>query len=174
MTIKQNKIQTILYAIIIFIANIGFFCFVIIDVRKFPHDYVFVLDNVVVYWACKLLCIVCCFFATVGDVYLFKQIFSKEPLIVICDEYFYDNSSAISLGKIAWSEMEKVYVKGGFLNIKLKNPEPYLMKKNWLKLLMIKANYKLGYGEVCISSERFKKEAERFIEEFSKRRAIDY
>ena len=173
MTIRQNKVQTVLYAIITLIVAVGLFCFVVFDMRKLPHDYSFVLDNAVVYWVFKFLCFACCFFATAGDIYLFKQIFSKAPLIEICDEYFYDNSSAISLGKIAWSEMERVYLKGGFLNIKLKNPEPYLKKKNWLQMLMIKGNYKLGYGNVCISPERFKKEAANFIEEFSKRRAID-
>ena len=173
MTIKQNKGQTILFAVITLIAVVGLFCFAIFDIRKLPHDYSFILDNSVAYWVFKSLCFVGCFFATAGDIYLFKQSFSKGPLIVICDEYFYDNSSAISLGKIDWSEMERVYVKGGFLNIKLKNPEPYLGKKNWLQMLMIKGNYKLGYGDVCISPERFKKEAESFIDEFSKRRAID-
>ncbi len=173
MTIKQNKGQTILFAVITLIAVVGLFCFAIFDIRKLHHDYSFILDNAVAYWVFKLLCFVGCFFATAGGIYLFKQIFSKEPLIVICDEYFYDNSSAISLGKIAWPEMERVYVKSGFLNIKLKNPEPYLRKKNWLQMLMIKVNYKLGYGDVCISPERFKKEASNFIEEFSKRRAID-
>lgn len=173
MIIKQNKKQTILYAIITLMAAIGLFCFVIFDMRKFPHDYSFILDNVVVYWAFKLLCLACCFFAIAGDIYLFKQIFSKNPLVEICDEYFYDNSSAISLGKIDWSEMERVYIKGGFLNIKLKNPEPYFKNKNWLQMLMVKGNYRLGYGDVCISPERFKKEASNFIDEFSKRRAID-
>ena len=173
MTIKQNKGQTILFAVITLIAVVGLFCLAIFDMRKLPHDYSIILDNVVVYWAFKLLCVACFFFATAGDIYLFKQLFSKEPLIEICDEYFYDNSSAISLGKIDWSEMERVYIKGGFLNIKLKNPEPYLRKKNWFQMLMIKGNYKLGYGDVCISPERFKKEAESFIDEFSKRRAID-
>ena len=173
MTIKQNKGQTILFAVITLIAVVGLFCFAIFDIRKLPHDYSFILDNAVAYWVFKSLCFVGCFFATAGDIYLFKQLFSKEPLIEICDEYFYDNSSAISLGKIDWSEMERVYIKGGFLNIKLKNPEPYLRKKNWLQMLMIKGNYRLGYGDVCISPERFKKEAESFIDEFSKRRAID-
>ena len=173
MTIKQNKGQTILFAVITLIAVVGLFCFAIFDIRKLPHDYSFILDNAVAYWVFKSLCFVACFFATAGDIYLFKQLFSKEPLIEICDEYFYDNSSAISLGKIDWSEMERVYIKGGFLNIKLKNPEPYLREKNWLQMLMIKGNYRLGYGDVCISPERFKKEAESFIDEFSKRRAID-
>ena len=173
MTIKQNKFQTILYAIITFVAAAGLFCFVIFDMRKLPHDYSFVLDNAVVYWLFKALCLIGGFFSAAGGVYLFKQMLSKEPLIEICDEYFYDNSSAISLGKIDWSEMERVYIIGSFLNIKLKNPEPYLRKKNWLQMLMIKGNYRLGYGDVCISPERFKKEAESFIDEFSKRRAID-
>ena len=173
MKIKQNKGQTILFAVITLIAVVGLFCFAIFDIRKLNHDYSFILDNAVAYWVFKSLCFVACFFAIAGDIYLFKQLFSKEPLIEICDEYFYDNSSAISLGKIDWSEMERVYIKGGFLNIKLKNPEPYLRKKNWLQMLMIKGNYKLGYGDVCISPERFKKEAESFIDEFSKRRAID-
>ena len=173
MTIKQNKGQTILFAVITLIAVVGLFCFAIFDIRKLHHDNSFILDNAVAYWVFKSLCFVACFFATAGDIYLFRQLFSKEPLIEICDEYFYDNSSAISLGKIDWSEMERVYIKGGFLNIKLKNPEPYLRKKNWLQMLMIKGNYKLGYGDVCISPERFKKEAESFIDEFSKRRAID-
>ena len=173
MLIKQNKFQTILYAIITFVAAAGLFSFVIFDMRKLPHDYSFVLDNAGVYWLFKVLCLIGGFFSAAGGVYLFKQMLSKEPLIEICDEYFYDNSSAISLGKIDWSEMERVYIKGGFLNIKLKNPEPYLEAKNWLQMLMIKGNYRLGYGDVCISPERFKKESAVFLEEFSKRRAID-
>ena len=173
MIIEQNKKQTILYAIITLIAAVGLFCFVIFDMRKIPHDYSFILDNTVVYWMFKLICLVACFFTTAGEIYLFKQILSKAPLIEICDEYFYDNSSAISLGKIAWSEMERVYVKGGFLNIILKNPEPYLEKKNWLQMLMIKGTYKLGYGDVCMSPLRFEKKAANFLDEFSKRRTID-
>ena len=173
MTIKQNKSQTILYAIITFVASVGLFCFVIFDMRKLPHDYTFVLDNAVVYWLFKALCLIGGIFSVAGGVYLFKQMLSKELLIEIRDEYFYDNSSAISLGKIDWSEMERVYIKGGFLNIKLKNPDMYFKNKNWLQMLMIKSNYRLGYGDVCISPERFKKDGAKFIEEFSKRRAID-
>ena len=173
MTIKQNKAQTILYAIITLVATVVFFGFVIFDMRKLPHDYSVALDNTVVYWLFKAMCLIGGFFAAAGGVYLFKQIFSKEPLIEICDEYFYDNSSAISLGKIDWLEMERVYIKGGFLNIKLKNPEQYFENKNWLQMLMIKGNHRLGYGDVCISPVRFKKDEENFLNEFTKRRTID-
>ena len=108
MTIKQHKSQTILYAIITFVVAVGLFGFVIFDMRKLPHDYSFILDNAVVYWLFKVPCLIGGFFSAAGGVYLFKQMFSKKPLIEICDEYFYDNSSAISLGKIDWSEMESV------------------------------------------------------------------
>ena len=173
MTIKQNKKHTVFSFILLFIVAVGMLCFVIFDMRKLPHDYNVVLDNVVVFWIVKILVFVCAFFVAVGDIYLFKQLFSEEPLIVICDEYFYDNSSAISLGKIAWTDMKKVYMKGGFLNIKLKKTDGYLENKNWLQMLMIKSNYWLGYGDVCIGAERFKKESKTFLDEFTKRRGID-
>ncbi len=173
MIIKQNKKQTVLYALITLPAVVALSCFVIFDLRNLPHDPAVFLDNAFLYWVLKGLCLVGAFFAAVGDVYLFKQIFSKEPLIEICDDYFYDNSSAISLGKIVWSDMEKVYIKGGFLNIILKNPDKYFENKNWLQMLMIKGNLKLGYGDACISAERFKKDAKRFEEEFTKRKTID-
>ena len=69
--------------------------------------------------------------------------------------------------------MERVYIKNSFFYIELKNSEQYFEKKNWLQMRMIKANLKLGYGDVCISSQRFKKDAEKFVDEFSKRMKID-
>ena len=172
MIIKQNKRQTILYAVITLIAAVGLFCFVIFDMRRLPHEYSPILDNDVLYWIFKVLCLIGGIFFAAGNVYLFKQIFSKEPLIEICDDYFYDNSSAISLGRIPWPDMENVYIKGHFLNIKLNNPAPYFQKKNRLQMLMIKGNHKLGYGDVCISTVRFKKEGEKFFDEFNKRKSI--
>ena len=47
MTIKQNKGQTILFAVITLIAVVGLFCFAIFDIRKLNHDYSFILDNAV-------------------------------------------------------------------------------------------------------------------------------
>ena len=172
MLIKQKKGQTIFYAILLSGVALLFLTFVILDMRKIPHDHYVLLDNTVAYWIMKVLCVVFGFFVVAGDIYLIKQIYSKEPLIEICDEYFYDNSSAISLGKIAWSDMEQAYIKGGFLNIKLKNPEQYFKKKNWFQMLMIKGNHKLGYEDVCISWQRFQKDKEKFLDEFSKRMTI--
>jgi hypothetical protein len=172
MIIQQNKKQTCLNALFLLAISLSFLLFVVFDWRKISHAPSALLDQVVVYWAFKGLCIVCCLFTLAGAIFFWKQLFVKAPLIEICDAYFWDNSSAISLGKIAWSDMDKVYVKGGFLTIKLKNPEMYFERMNWLQMLMIKANLKLGYGEACISPQRFKKQTEEFVEEFGKRKEI--
>ncbi len=173
MIIEQNKKNTLLYAMITLVAFVMLFCIVVFDLRKLPHEEDFLLDNAIAYWVFRGICFVFCFFVGAGDVYLFGQLFSKEPLVEICDEYFYDNSSAIALGKIAWSDMERVYMKNGFLNIDLKKPDVYIAKKNWLQKLLIKWNAVLGYGDVCMSTQRFKNEGEKFIGEFIKRKAID-
>ena len=172
MIIHQNKRKTCLDAIFLLAIILLFLLFVVFDWRAISHKPSVLLDNALVYWAFKGLCILCCLFTLAGDIYFWRQLFVKGPMIEICDGYFYDNSSAISLGKIAWADMEKVYIKGGFLNIELKNPETYFERMNWLQMLLIKANLKLGYGAVCISPQRFKKQAEEFVMEFSKRKEI--
>ena len=169
MQIKQNKGQTLLYCLISSAAALGLFCFVLFDMRQLPHDESVLLDNAVLFWGFRVLCLVCSVLCTICAVYCCKQLFSKTPLIEICDEYFYDRSSAISLGKIAWEDMEKAYVLGGFLNIQLKNPDTYISKMNCYQRMMIHANAKLGYGDVCISTQRFQKSKVEFFEEFSKR-----
>ena len=81
MTIKQNKGQTILFAVITLIAVIGLFCFAIFDIRRLPHDFSFILDNAVAYWVFKSLCFVGFFFATAGDIYLINSSFQKNSLL---------------------------------------------------------------------------------------------
>ena len=172
MIIKQNKGQTILYAFLTLIVLAGCFFIAFFDLRQVPHEPSFLIDNAVIYWIFRLLGFACGAFCVFGEVYFIRQMFSKEPLVEICDEYFYDNSSAISLGKITWEDMESAYIKGGFLNIKLKSPEVYFSRKNKLRLMLIKLNLKLGYGDVCISPQRLKNHSEEFIAEFKKRKEI--
>lgn len=174
MIIKQKKGQTLLYLICLLAVFALFLSFWIVDFREFSHKASFLLDHVVVFWLFRVLCLACLFVIVVGGVYLFKQLFSKEPLIMVGDDCFCDNSSAISFGKIAWSEIESACLKGGFLSVKLKNPQPYMQKMNRLQRLMIKGNHKLGYGDVCISSQRFKKDWNKFLEEFNKRKPIAF
>ena len=173
MTIKQNKGQTVLYAFLTLMGMALLFFFVFVDIAGVPHEANIILDNPVIYWAFKLVSLVCGLFCLWGEIYFVRQMFSKEPLVEICDEYFYDNSSAISLGKIKWDDMEIAYVKGGFLNIKLKDPELYFKRKNKLQLMLIKSNIKLGYGDACISPQRLKNKSKVFLDEFAKRKSID-
>lgn len=172
MIIKQNKGQTVLYTIITFFAFATFAFAAIFDLRRIPHENSAWIDNPVRYWIFRSLFFVCAVITAAALVWFIKQMFSKEPLIEICDDYFYDNSSAVSLGKIAWSDMKKAYLKSGFLNIELENPDDYFKRMNWLQKLMIKSNLKLGYSNVCISTQRFYKQSKEFMDEFSKRMEI--
>ncbi len=173
MTIKQNKIHTIFFAVITLAMLLLLFYGAISDLRSVEGFNRILLRYGFTYSQVKVMCIVGCIFFCFGEIYFAKEIFSKKLLIEICDEYFYDNSSAISLGKIAWSDMEIAYMKDGFLNIILKNPEAYIAKIGRFQKQLIQANFKLGYGNVCISTIRFKKSAPKFIKEFSKRMTIE-
>ncbi len=173
MIIKQNKGQTLFLAAISLIFTVIFIVFAFADLRSMPHEESIFIDNVFLYCIVKLLTFVAVAFLGVSTVYSVKQLFSKEPLVEICDEYFYDNSSAISLGKISWEDMERAYVKSGVLNIDLKNPEAYIAKMNWLQRLFIKGNVKMRYGNVCINTERMKKHKKDFFEEFKKRMPLE-
>ena len=172
MKILQNKGQTAGYALIMLVVTVGLFCFFLFDMRDMPHKPTILLDLAPVYWGFKLLCLICSVVCAAATVYCIKQLFSKEPLIEICDAYFYDRSSAISVGKIAWEDMKNVYVRSGFLNIELKNPDTYFEKMNRIQRMLIKGNAKLGYGVICISTQRFEKQRKEFLEEFSKRKPI--
>ena len=173
MIIQQNKRQTLIYAIVITLAAVGLLFPVFYDMRELPHEPSFILDNVVPFWIFRALCVVLSVFCALGAAYLYKQLSSKEPLIEICDEYFCDNSSAISLGKIAWSDMKRAYFKGVWLNIELFDSAPYLERKNWISKILIKSNKLLGYADVCISTQRFNKQNDTFFVEFNKRKMIE-
>lgn len=174
MIIKQKKGQTLLYLVCLLAVTALFLSFWIVDFREFSHKPSFLLDHAAGFWLFRVLCLVALFFIVVGAIYLFKQLLSKEPLITVCDDCFCDNSSAIAFGKIAWTEIESACLKGDFLSIKLKDPKPYMQKMNILQRLTIKGNHKLGYGDVCIASQRFKKEWAQFLEEFNKRKPIAF
>ena len=173
MSIKPNKKQTLKNAVITLFATVVFLVFLIVDFRAMPHKPSLLLDSAVFFWAFRVFCAVSMVITLACTAYGVKELFSKKTLIEICDDYLFDNSSAISLGKINWDDMERAYIKGGFLNIKLKNPGVYFHDKNGLQMLLIKVNLKLGYGDVCISAHTLQKDAKQFFEEFNKRKTIE-
>jgi len=167
MIIKQNKWNTIFYILLValFLALfvfVGFFCddFVIENDLKIRGVPVFSL-------ILRILSVVCSIVMAAVEVYFVSQLFSKKPLIEICDEYFYDNSSALSLGRIEWEDMKSAYLGSDFLNIKLKDPDKYLKRANKIQLLLIRSNQRMGYGDICISAQRFQKRQEEFLEAFN-------
>ena len=173
MIIEQNKKQTFRNAVITLFATVLFGVFLIIDFRALPHKPSPLLDSAVLFWCFRVFCAMSMVVTLACTVYAIKELFSKEPLIEICDDYLFDNSSALSLGKIRWDDMERIYIKNNFLNIKLKNPGVYFHDKNGLQMLLIKANLKLGYGDVCISAQTLQKDAKAFFEEVNKRVTIE-
>lgn len=173
MIIKPNKKQTLKNTVITLFATGIFLLFWIVDFREMPHKPSLFLDSAAFFWGFRVLCAVSMVITLACTVYGAKELFSQKPLIELCDNYLLDNSSAISLGKIRWDDMERAYIKGVFLNIKLKNPGVYFYDKNWIQMLLIKANIKLGYGDVCISAYTLQKDAKQFFEEFNKRKTIE-
>lgn len=173
MTIKQNKIQTFLCAILGLVMLI--FCIYCLFTNLRDNETIcrMLLRFGISYPVFKVIVGVGAVFFAFGEVYFAKEMFSQKLLIEICDDYFYDNSSAVSFGKIPWSDMERAYIKNGFLHIKLKNPDAYLDKKKGFAKKMIQANTGIGYEVVCISTERFKKNSKKFFEEFEKRMEIE-
>ncbi len=173
MTIKQNKTQTVIFAVLCLGMVLACVYGAVADLHDSASLYRVLLRFHITYTQFKIISVVGIIFFGFTQVYLIKEIFSKKLIIEICDEYFYDNSSASSFGKIAWSDMERAYMSGPFLNIKLKNPDAYLEKKKGLAKKMLQANSGMGFGDVCISTIRFKKNAQQFLIEFNKRMVIE-
>jgi len=173
MSIKQNKIHTVVFAALCF----GMIVLLAYGTSIDAHDDIKFLLRLyragLSQSAFKCLCIIGCIFFSICEIYLVKEIFSTKIMIEICDEYFYDNSSAISVGKIAWTDMVSARMQDGFLVIALRNPEEYIARKGKISKLFIQGNLQLGYDVVCISTNRFKICESEFFEEFNKRMTIE-
>lgn len=177
MIIRQDKKQAFLNMLYCIGGAVLIFLFVILDISSPEDKPDFMPDNEFLYAIYMLGFIICGIFFVFAAIFFFRKLVSKKPLIEICDEYFYDNSSSASLGKIYWDDIEKAYIKNELLNIslniKLKNPEEYFKNKNRFQMMLINRNRKKGYGDIFISHMLLKKDWEKLIEEFGKRHVIE-
>ena len=162
MIINQRKGNTLLTAVVCLIVLAMFTFIAVYDVRQIPHDSAF-WDNDIFYWFFRVLCIVLIPFVLLAFVWSVTQLFSKKPIIEINDNALIDNSSATSVGEILWEDIERVYVKGMFLVLVLKDPNKYLSRMGAIKKLFAKANRALGYDCICITTQRFKKQTFDFL-----------
>ena len=170
MIIQQKKSNTfgMFFACLLVFA---LFCaVVVVDMEPFVDG----RTEVVEFWIMRVLCILCLPFVWAAMVYSFKELLSKLPLLEITDVALVDRSSAISLGTIYFRDMKRAYIKGGFLLIELKDPESYLQKVGFFKGLMAKANKKLGFDYVCITTQRFQKQAPDFFKALSEKIVISF
>ncbi len=104
----------------------------------------------------KVVGIVGALFFVYGTVYFISAFIKNESLIEVTDEYLYDNSSAIAVKKILYEDIEEIGIKGGFICIKVKNPEEYLERLGPIAKFLTKTNIRLGYETITINPGVFK------------------
>ena len=169
MKIKQKKSHTVLSMLALLVPLAMFLFFCIFDMRKLSHDYSVWLDSAVVFWLLRGLCALGAAFLVYGVVYFIKQLFSDNYLIEITDTALIDHSSAISVGEIPFSQIERAYIKDQFLVIQTKDPDMFLSRLGPAARLLAKSNKKLGYDTICISPLRFQKQAFEFLSALNKK-----
>ncbi len=130
-------------AICIFFAFFNFRQYV--DVSLFNND--------IIYYLIKVFMIFALIFMGLGEwVGISKFLFYRDRMIEIGEDYLVDNSSYTCGGKIQYTEIQDIYIKGMFLCIKLYNEEQFLRRQNALKRWLMRGNKKMGYEYVVISN----------------------
>ena len=106
-------------------------------------------------------------------IFFVKKLFSDKPIIEVCDEYFYDDATMLSLGRIPWSNISYAAIEGQYFTIYVKDRDAYLKKANPLKRLLIKMNIKQGLGEIVITPALFDASPMEFFRAFNSHFEID-
>lgn len=92
-----------------------------------------------------------------GIFYFSKKLLDKKPAITIDDKGIFDNSSAVAVGLIPWTDFKKLSIvksmKHEFLIITVNNPTYYLNKQtNFLKKKGMEYNFKTYGSPLAIST----------------------
>ena len=96
-----------------------------------------------------------------GTFYFSRKLTDKKPGIVIDDEGITDNSSAVAVGLIPWSDIKQLakakVMKQEFIIIVVNNPEYYLSQQtSFLKKKGMKYNYNNYGSPLAISANGLK------------------
>lgn len=148
--IKYNKKKSIgiIFTSLILLAFCVFFGFV--DFRKFIDEPLF--TNNIIYYSIRGFMIFASLFFAFGLLFLIKNIlFFGNKVIEICDEFMIDRSSFIAGGKILYSEIDAIYIRGIFICIKLKDGKGFLKRQNVIKRILMILNKKMKYEYITIS-----------------------
>ena len=161
----MKQVIGVLFGSFIFIA----FCllFLLFDIRDISDDSPF--NNPVIYYLCKGVILFGAFFFIFSFVFIIKNVIKhKDNVIEIYDDYMIDRSTYIALGKIEYKDIEKIYTKGAFICIELKNEEEYIKNIKGLKKSLINSNKKMKYTAITLSDNLLKigrSELKKLIEE---------
>ena len=94
--------------------------------------------------------IACILFFGIFGFFIFKELGDKSPGLVISDEGVFDNSSAVSVGLVLWSDLleikESKALNQIFISLVVKNPQAYIDRQtNVIKGILMQKNYD-SYG----------------------------
>lgn len=168
LTIKVNK-KSAWQALLSMIGLSLLFIFFIFMEYIIPHG----SEQRVALLIVRIFCIIFLPLMIYALVFFAKMLISNEPLIEICDEYFYDNANVLSQGKISWSDMSYAAIEGQYFTIYVKDRDAYLKKVNPLKRLLIKMNINQGLGEIVITPALFDADPMEFLRAFNSHFEID-
>lgn len=146
--ISKNKLVRMVLGSIIFVI-LGIWYMTQTPSINFP-----IFNNKTIVFIIGLIGVIFFGFTTI---YLIKKLFDKSPGIIITEDGIYDNSSAVSLGFIPWTDIieiktSKVFTES-FVNIVLKNPQAYIDKyKYTLRRKYIRTNRKSYDSLITISA----------------------
>jgi hypothetical protein len=112
-------------------------------------------------WSLKIaLLVALVFYTSISLVSYLKVLFDKNAMLKLTDTAMIDNSSIFSCGEILWEDIADVTMKKGinmqFLMVKLKNPEKYLPKSNFLKRYFIQNRIKKLGTPIILSETHLK------------------
>ncbi len=101
-----------------------------------------------------LACIV--FFGIMGF-FIFNIMGDKSPGLVISDEGVFDNSSALSVGLVLWTDIleikETKFVNQTFISLIVKNPQVYIDRQtNVIKGVLMQKNFDTYGTAIAISA----------------------
>lgn len=97
------------------------------------------------------------------EIAIVKQVIKGKKVVVLTSEGFYDYSSALSTkGRmISWSDVSRIedtnMVGQEFVSVFLKEPEKFLEQLSSMQRTAVKANIKLGFGEINITLQSAKR-----------------
>ena len=101
----------------------------------------------------SLFCIV--FFGLCG-LYSIKKLFNTHPGLVLDSAGIIDNSSAVSVGRISWQDLEGInitWIQGQrFITLYVTNPQKYLQRGGFFKRQMNALNYRFYGSPIHISA----------------------